>query len=633
MKQREKDILNYLITHRHLISKKELADHHQVSVSTIRDEMKNLNKFLKIYDVKITSVRGSGVKIEGSDENIHEVLDKINTNKQSHLDRCYYIAYYLLTHKGSYIKVSELAEQFYLSQSAIRNDLDRLNKLLKNEKVVLEFHKGKGVQLVGEEKELRNFLSKILAIQADILDPYGFKSSYKTIQERIISICQLDIEPIHRYLRNTLRRMGLSLSDNSFNTLLLHIAISIIRIRQGNILKNDDQLVISFESIYQQIIHLCNKLEKTYGTHFSKSERHLIYQYLITSNDVLSGQEIYEDKNIRNTCQLLAKEIVQIVEDTRNIQIDDESIVDNLVVHLIPLTNRIANSVTLKNPLLNQIKQEYPDAYGISWMCNSLFKKYFGQMLQEDELAYLAIHIEAMIEQEKTLIRTIIVCSQGVGISQLLASKIQKAFNEIKIIDVIAENCIDKYKSDKIDLCISTFPVETNINRIIVNPLLYQQDYKKIQSFIDRYSLDKIKLFKKIHLETILHCDLNKASDVIHYVSEILSSKGYVESNYGEDVIEREEKCSTAIGCKIAIPHGYLESIKKSALCVVTLNQDILWGQDEVDLLIFLAVSREDVKTVNLKLRQLYQLLYQQEIHDQILQAKTKKEIEEILDI
>ena len=51
MKQREKDILNYLITHRHLISKKELADHHQVSVSTIRDEMKNLNKFLKTFNI------------------------------------------------------------------------------------------------------------------------------------------------------------------------------------------------------------------------------------------------------------------------------------------------------------------------------------------------------------------------------------------------------------------------------------------------------------------------------------------------------------------------------------------------------------------------------------------------------
>ena len=632
MKQREKDILNYLITHRHLISKKELADQHQVSVSTIRDEIKNLNEFLKIYDVEITSIRGSGVRIEGSDENIQEVLDKINTDK-SHLDRCYYIAYYLLTHKGSYVKISELAEQFYLSQSAIRNDLDRLNKLLKNEKVVLEFNKGKGVQLVGEEKELRNFLSKILAIQADILDPYGFKSSYKTIQERIISICQLDIEPIHRYLRNTLKRIGLSLSDNSFNTLLLHIAISIIRIRQGNLLNNDDQLAISFEAIYQEIIQLCNKLEKTYGTHFSKSERHLIYQYLISSNDVLSGQEIYGDNDICNTCQLLAREIVQIVEDTRNIHLDDESIVDNLVVHLLPLTNRMANSVTLKNPLLNQIKQEYPDAYGISWMCNSLFKKYFGVMLQEDELAYLAIHIEAMIEQEKTLIRTIIVCSQGVGISQLLASKIQKAFNEIKIIDVIAENCIDKYKPDKIDLCISTFPVETTINRIIVNPLLYQQDYKKIQAFIDRYSSDKIKLFRKIHLETILHCELTKADDVICSVSQVLSSKGYVKPKYGDDVAEREKKCSTAIGSKIAIPHGYLESVQRSAICVVTLNECILWGEDEVDLLIFLAVTREEVKTVNLKLRQLYQLLYRQEIHDRILQANSKEEIEDILDI
>ena len=116
-------------------------------------------------------------------------------------------------------------------------------------------------------------------------------------------------------------------------------------------------------------------------------------------------------------------------------------------------------------------------------------------------------------------------------------------------------------------------------------------------------------------------------------VSQVLSSKGYVKSKYGDDVAEREKKCSTAIGSKIAIPHGYLESVQRSAICVVTLNECILWGEDEVDLLIFLAVTREEVKTVNLKLRQLYQLLYRQEIHDRILQANSKEEIEDILDI
>ena len=108
-------------------------------------------------------------------------------------------------------------------------------------------------------------------------------------------------------------------------------------------------------------------------------------------------------------------------------------------LHLIPLANRIINQVNLKNPMMNQIKMEYPDAFGIAYMCNSLFKKYFNHLLSEDELAYLAIHIESMIEQEEQAIKTILVCSQGIGVSQLLASRIQTTFSKIKIIDVIAE--------------------------------------------------------------------------------------------------------------------------------------------------------------------------------------------------
>lgn len=633
MKERELELLNYLIMNRQLVSKKELADRFNVSVSTIRDEIKTLNVYLKSYDIEIISVRGSGVKLEGEDEKIHSIFEEVNLNKNSGLDRCYYIAYNLLIYQNAYVKINELADQFYLSQSAIRSDLDKLSKILEKEQIILEFNRNKGVRLNGNEKSLRNFLSKILAQQSNILDPYGFKSNYKTIQDHIISICELDIEPINRYLKRTLNRIGLSLSNNSFNTLLLHITISIIRIRQGNLLNINDEQVINFEPIYQEIKLLCDKLEKTYGVYFSKSEIYLIYQYVISSNDLLGGQEIYENKTIRETCVKLAAEIVQIVEDIRNIKIDNQNIVDNLVVHLIPLSNRVSNSVILKNPLLEQIKKEYSDAFGISWMCNSLFKKYFGKVLQEDELAYLAIHIEAMIEHEEPLIKTIIVCSQGIGVSQLLASKIQKAFHKIKIVDVIAEDCINKYDSNYIDLCISTFPVETDMNRVIVNPLLFQQDYTKIQNFIDDFSLHKLKLFDKIHLQTILHCELDDSKAIINQVSNLLHSNGYVYPEYANDVVERENKCSTAIGSKIAIPHGYLSSVKKSALCVVTLNHSVLWGNDEVNLLVFLAITQEDVKTINFKLRQLYQLLYQSDIHERILQANSEIEIKEILNL
>lgn len=633
MKDREKQILNYLILNRSLISKKELAEHFNTSVSTIRDEINNINHFIEASSVQIISVRGAGVKLDGKEEAIYTLSEQINSIKQENLERCYYIAYYLLIYHDNYIRIKDLADRFYLSRSAIYYELKKLNKILKDENVYVELNKGKGVCLKGEEKVLRNLLSRILAMQTDILDPYGFKSSYQSIQENMISGCKLDVSFIYFQLKQTLEKIGLSLSDNSLNTLLLHIAISIIRIQQGNVIQDDENHCIRFETIYTEIRLFTQRLAEHYRISFIESEIYLIYQYVISSNDVLSGQEIYEDQSSRELCFTLAKDIVHLVEETRNIHLSNHNVMDNLIVHLLPLVNRTLNHVDLKNPLLEQIKQEYSDAFGIAWMCNSLFKKYFKKLLSEDELAYLAIHIEAMLEQEEPLIRTILVCSQGIGISQLIASKIQKAFHRIKIVDVIAEKELMNYQKDNIDLCISTFPVETSLNKIIVNPLLYQQDYKNIQNFIDDYSLTKIKLFNKLHLETLLHCKLSNQQDVIDTVSKQLFEKGYVFASYAQDVVERERKCSTAIGCKTALPHGYLSSVQHSALCIVTFDECILWGEERVDLLVFLAIKEEDVKIVNLKLRQLYQCLYQEEIHNLLVKAGSKKEIETILDI
>ena len=633
MIERERMILKYLINKQGLVTKKEIADFLNVSVSTIRDDIQMLKQYLKFYPIEIVSVRGSGIQLQAEKEILEKLRDELNFHSSSELDHSSELIYYLLTYRKNYVGLNELADQFYLSRSAIQAELDKLKPLLQKKHVSLHFSKGKGVKLEGDEKQLRALFSEVVSHQTHILDPYGFKSSYKTIQENVAEYLQLETDTIHKHLKQVLSEIGLSLSDNSFNNLLIHILISIVRIKQGNDLKNNLLSIIEYPRIYEAVKLLCMNLGKAYRVEFSKSEIDLIYQYLVSSNDLIDHEERKSNDGLYQICTQLSQEIIRLVEDIRHFTIWDENTQNNLELHLIPLANRIINQVNLKNPMMNQIKMEYPDAFGIAYMCNSLFKKYFNHLLSEDELAYLAIHIESMIEQEEQAIKTILVCSQGIGVSQLLASRIQTTFSKIKIIDVIAEHSIKDYDTQKVDLCIATFPIETAIPKIIVSPLISKDDCRRIQQFIEEYSSRGIKLFNMIHLECMLHLMAENEQSVIQKVSNYLGIKGYVKDDYYENIMEREQKCSTAIGFRTAIPHASEKTVNESVICVVTLDHCIEWGGDQVDLILFLAIRNEDIKRINLKLRALYQFLYVNKNHEYLLNANSKEEIQTIINL
>ncbi|MGL4607875.1 MAG: PTS sugar transporter subunit IIA [Eubacteriaceae bacterium] len=100
----------------------------------------------------------------------------------------------------------------------------------------------------------------------------------------------------------------------------------------------------------------------------------------------------------------------------------------------------------------------------------------------------------------------------------------------------------------------------------------------------------KNELLKKENI--ILNAkEVNKA-DVIKKAGELLVGSGYVEQEYIEGMLLREESFPTYIGNGIAIPHGVNEVKKyilKSGLVVMTYPQGILWGNEKVRLVIGIA--------------------------------------------
>ncbi|NBI43258.1 HPr family phosphocarrier protein [[Haemophilus] felis] len=73
--------------------------------------------------------------------------------------------------------------------------------------------------------------------------------------------------------------------------------------------------------------------------------------------------------------------------------------------------------------------------------------------------------------------------------------------------------------------------------------------------------------------------------EAIHMVAEALAQSGYVETEYVNAMLARDELISTYLGNGIAIPHGtieYRDKVKKTGAYIFQFPQGIDWGEDDI---------------------------------------------------
>ncbi|NQD65712.1 PTS sugar transporter subunit IIA [Bacillus haikouensis] len=78
-----------------------------------------------------------------------------------------------------------------------------------------------------------------------------------------------------------------------------------------------------------------------------------------------------------------------------------------------------------------------------------------------------------------------------------------------------------------------------------------------------------------------LNVQLSNKEEAIRKTGEILVEKGYVEADYIEKMLEREELTSTYMGNFVAIPHGTedaKELVKESGLSIIQAPAGVDFG-------------------------------------------------------
>ena len=472
LSKRETQILKLLFDHKHTyLTSQEIASGIDVSNRTARKYLHLLEDALKQESLAtIEAKQGNGyqLKIEDArrfdefylEEVKSQMASKDITTIQESNDRQYYILNRLFFEQSA-VYVDAIADELFVSRSTISNDLVEIKKLITPYQIELQSKSNKGIFIVGNEQNIRHFIMNYFFMERLHDNLFAF-SMYANLLEGI------SVEEIVIIVLDECRESQLKLSDFIVYNLVLHIGLAIKRIQNGFFM--DIQAPISFDedSIeYQTALKILARIEHAVGITFSSEEADFIALHLknkITAKTIFKKADATEEQ-IR--AQLL-ETLKAIDQDTPFDLEHDTILIDGLMLHFIPLLTRLQNNSSIENPLLEEIKTQYPDLFELTVNYFSKMPVFKSYQVTEGEWAYLAIHITAAVEryfnEQKT--HVLVICATGLGSSQMIKNRLEREFgSRILIEKVISYYEIAEQDLSHIDLVISSI----NLGNIVLN--------------------------------------------------------------------------------------------------------------------------------------------------------------------
>src|SRR5699024_3521096 len=120
------------------------------------------------------------------------------------------------------------------------------------------------------------------------------------------------------------------------------------------------------------------------------------------------------------------------IEEELNLDIKhDQELIMGLGLHLKPAINRYKYGMNFRNPMLADIKKNYPLAFEAGVIAGLSIESNIGIEINENEIGYLALHIGASIlkrKYESGPSRVIIVCATCLGTAQSIYYSFKSTF-------------------------------------------------------------------------------------------------------------------------------------------------------------------------------------------------------------
>ena len=255
------------------------------------------------------------------------------------------------------------------------------------------------------------------------------------------------IQKVEEAVKATMQQQKSSLSMNAFSGLVVHLTLAVQRLLKGETIKIDAAFLgkIKQKKEFKLAENIGENIEKVFQVKIPEEETAYITMHL------LGARNNYEqDVDIQYSSFHLiriAKDIVKIAQQESGISLLKKSrLLIGLYKHLKPAVMRIKMKMEIRNPLLQEMKEKYPKWMTLAKKAARPLEEELQTPLPEAEIAYLAMHLGAALEEanmQEQYFKVLVACPTGIGTSKLLATQLKREFSNLEIVAIVSAVNVD----------------------------------------------------------------------------------------------------------------------------------------------------------------------------------------------
>ncbi len=494
MKDRQKRLLRFLLTYDGVVRIEDLASTFSIGKRTVSRDLDLLESWLSLRGALLERKTNHGIQVITFGKTPEDLLEIVNT-PNSYIEnlspeiRQKLCQLYLIFHNRE-IKISELSQTFFASDTTIWNDLNQIDVELAESGFTISRMKGVGIALAGDELSIRLQFLQVLTklFSSHTIIPYLYNNIQDQKNTLELNQFRLLMKRIHfpetsdrimNQISDIERSLGYHYTMSAEAVLYFYLQITLHRIKSGALLEHEQVELCHADYLSIGEIQLKRLLAGVFSGRIPAAE----IQFFGLLLQVLEIGDVSDSQ-----LQRLPLPIDPRVTDMVSEFISTFSLQDNTYYYLDDYGLRMLHVTITSLILRKQLKipiwhGEWGSSYPRQWNSESKnhkvredFMKNFSVELTQLDTETLLMQIYALAQAHtdppKHKLRCLICCFEGIGLAIYLKTIIDKEYDELDVIEATAVYKIRQsyIEANKIDLIITTYPIEnTSVPSVLIS--------------------------------------------------------------------------------------------------------------------------------------------------------------------
>ncbi|OKP67697.1 transcriptional antiterminator BglG [Paenibacillus sp. P3E] len=360
-----------------------------------------------------------------------------------------------------------------VSRNTVLKDLQRLKTKMQQHHLQIQYSKQEGYFIQGDSNNKRYFIEQLIH---DVLH----STSNHLIIQCIWGDREEQILLVQRQLEQMERELGIAFTDERLQELTFLFVCTDQLIAKGETLyANLSWEPLIFTKEYEIVERMTQ--QSLFQSVWSQKECLYATLHLLSMNKTRDTSLLQEDHVI----QELILEIVDEFERLACVNLHNKELFyQQLYVHFRPAYYRMLYRNPHINTLKERIQKVYPELYHLTKKSLKPVERVIGCPVPQGEVAYFTTHFGGWLRRQGTTLddrkRAIVVCANGIGISNILIYTLRELFPDILFLDALSVRDAANY-GFAYDLVFSTVHLRTTATLFVVPPILEIQDKQKLR--------------------------------------------------------------------------------------------------------------------------------------------------------